>query len=256
MESATPPRSAASSKRTLLVIAGAVGASVLVLCCCGVVGAAIFEDEERKRSAMPSTTVSTPPSAEGQWHGPSRKPSATPPTTISPTTNPSARTETPPTRAPAPVLLTNLGATVADWNAHHKADTRFEPGAAFDPNPVLARDGDSLHTSTRYSVIEMSGRIVSYGLRFKPATSVDAARAQLLRELPTDAVVAWFDVKPECARTFIKSATLRRLTDSQQGAMVGLYSGKAADHFNPRDVWTASLILIDESPELRAEFEC
>jgi len=151
--------------------------------------------------------------------------------------------------------VSNFGATIADWEANHVRDPRF-PSGAYDPQSALARDRDGLHTAKRYQVIEQTGRITAYKLRFPAQTTINAARTEVMNEFPGDATASWFTVKDNCSQMFLQSATLQRIFGPGRGALVAFYSGRAADHYDPRDVWTAALLLMTYSSTLQNEFGC
>jgi hypothetical protein len=111
----------------------------------------------------PTVATSTAPAA------PAPSSPATPPPTAAPTT--------PPTTAVG-ADLTALGATVAQWDAHHQQDPKAEKGSAFLPHyPV----GDA------YGAVNVTdGRIDGYDLGFAEGTPLAGAENLLLQQLPAD----------------------------------------------------------------------
>ena len=137
--------------------------------------------------------------------------------------------------------VTGFGATTAAWNAHHVADDRFDPGAAYDPDPSLARGGDE-RFDDRYSGVDHTGGTVeNYEMRFPPSTGVqEATQFVLASEFPPDAKVVWFRRLGTCAQMFVYSKTVDPSGDV--GALVEFSSGEAGDNYNPRDVWYALVV--------------
>jgi len=110
------------------------------------------------------------------------------------------------TAAPAKPMqpsLTGFGATTASWDAHHQADPKFTAGSAYDPTRGLGSPNDRY-----YQVIAMGGLILSYSERFAAGTSLASAKAQAMRELPSDAHVLWSATKDTCTQMGVTSARL------------------------------------------------
>jgi hypothetical protein len=135
--------------------------------------------------------------------------------------------------------LTGFGASKAAWNAHHRADDRFDPGSAYDPTPSLAR-GDQRHNDRYYNVQAQAGKITSYEMRFPPSTGIKEAKRSILAEFPSDANIGWFKRRSSCAQMWVGSAQIER-TNTIDGALVTFSSGEAGDQYDPNDVWSAIL---------------
>lgn len=104
--------------------------------------------------------------------------------------------------------LTGFGATTASWDAHHQADPNFTAGSAYDPTPGLAPPGDPTRDDRYYSVNSQNGHITSYSERFAAGTSLASAKAQAMREMPSDAHVLWSATKDTCTQMGVTSARL------------------------------------------------
>ncbi len=128
--------------------------------------------------------------------------------------------------------LTGFGATIAHWNQHHTADTKYAKDSTYDPGPGLGDDdsaGDRFFGAT-----PLSGRMELYDMRLQPDTPISAAKAEVLAsEFPRNGRITWFKVKDTCAQMLVRSKTLEHTID--QFALVEFASGDAADHYNPRD---------------------
>lgn len=114
--------------------------------------------------------------------------------------------------SPSPVSnptdgLTDYGATVAVWDAHHVEDRRYALGAAYDPDPSLAVPNDPQHDDRYYAVDPLYGRVLVYEMRV-PGEPVSMAQVDALRELPPDARRLWFATKGSCAQLAMQSRTL------------------------------------------------
>ncbi|HEY3810165.1 MAG TPA: hypothetical protein VGL49_01930, partial [Acidimicrobiales bacterium] len=80
--------------------------------------------------------------------------------------------------------LTGFGATSAEWNAHHRADTTKAPGAAYLPYI----SGPSGLGGDQYQRVRVTaGRVISYGITLPQGTSQAAAEQFLAVQLPSDA---------------------------------------------------------------------
>jgi hypothetical protein len=146
--------------------------------------------------------------------------------------------------------LTGFGATNASWNHHHRADTRFDPGSAYDPDPSL---GDHQRFDSRYyAVNHEAGRVTNYSMRFPSRTGVGNAKASILSsEFPPDAKIVWFKRKGTCAQMYVRSAKLARATHS--GALVEFTSGDAGTYYDARAVGDAILVGL---PEPATSYDC
>ena len=99
--------------------------------------------------------------------------------------------------------LTGFGATTASWDAHHQADPKFTAGSAYNPTPGLGSPNDRY-----YGVNSQNGHITSYSERFAAGTSLASAKAQAMREIPSDARVLWSATKDTCTQMGVTSARL------------------------------------------------
>jgi Protein of unknown function (DUF2510) len=72
--------------------------------------------------------------------------------------------------------LTGFGATVSAWNAHHVADTKFAPNAAYNPDPALpSYSGQDVYVA----VLWQDGRALNYQMNIPGQSIRDAiARAR------------------------------------------------------------------------------
>ncbi len=117
-------------------------------------------------------------------------------------------------------MLSNYGATVADWDAHHVGDTRYDPTTAFDPTPGLGPDEQ--HDDAYYLVMVDAGRVDSYTKRMPHGVSITEARTLVLADMPPDTKTLWFVTKATCAQEELRSATLgRALADPAIGDGAG-----------------------------------
>lgn len=116
---------------------------------------------------------------------------------------PTPRRSAPPTSlASAGPIVTGFGATEAAWNSNHTADSKYAPGAVYDPDPNV-RSGD------RYdATMHTDGHVLGYTMNLPAGTTVDAAKAAVLREFPSDASIIWFVARDSCALLEVKSALL------------------------------------------------
>jgi hypothetical protein len=140
--------------------------------------------------------------------------------------------------------LTAFGATVTHWNQHHRADTRFVRGSAYDPDTSL---GDHRHFDDKYfSVSVISGRVETYYMEFRSGTGIAQAKAMVLSsEFPRDAKITWFKRKGTCAQMLVHSKTLERTI--HQYALVEFSSGDAADYYDPSDASQLTLLTVTGS---------
>jgi hypothetical protein len=142
------------------------------------------------------------------------------------------------------VPITDYGAVLAVWAAHHDADERFDPGAMWDPTPGWGPDdanNDKVNNTTL-----TGGRVLSYDL-YLPRPSVTAAKAIALATatLPADAAVLWRQQFPGCYVVQLSSATLgaalaaKPFRNPQGQVQLQLRSGSptgTADPFDPAKV--------------------
>lgn len=148
-------------------------------------------------ACAPGGTAGTPSVATSS---PAVSASAAP--TQSPAPSPSARqVPCPTTPAPAPAgSLRSLGATLADWNAHHDADPDhpgwYLPGATDAPD--------------RYTNLACTadGHVSGYTLNFKPPLTPDVADQAVIAELPADAVRTAASTGTNCAARTYASRSL------------------------------------------------
>lgn len=168
-------------------------------------------------------------------------------TTSSATSNPAASTA--PTASPAPVI-TGFGATDAAWNAHDTADSDFAPGAAYNPDPNLPKING--HTGARYvATNHTNGRVLGYMMNLMPGTTLDAAKATVSQEFPSDASFVWFAARDTCAQLEVKSATLgAALSDLKIGDPDGLAfieldteHSEGTASYDPKNINQAILLL-------------
>jgi len=134
--------------------------------------------------------------------------SATPVATRpSPTASPVDSATPDPSTSAAPVPITDYGAVLAAWAAHHDADERFDPGAMWDPTPGWGPD-DANNDKFNDTALT-GGRVLSYDM-YVPRPSVAAAKAIALATatLPADAEILWRQQFPGCYVVELTSATL------------------------------------------------
>lgn len=142
--------------------------------------------------------------------------------------------------------LTGFGATDAAWDARHREDTRFASGAAYDPDPSLARGGDQRYTDRYYGVIH-NGNVLSYEMRFPSRTGIQSAKRSLLAsEFPSDAKVVWFKQKKTCAQMLVRSKKVNRELGARVVALVE-FSSAADDRYDSSEVSYAIVIGIDRA---------
>lgn len=116
----------------------------------------------------------------------------------------------PPAPPPAQPII-GFGATIADWNANHVADTRFNTNAVYNPDPSLGYD--ELHDSKYYMVQVQNGQVLGYEMRLPNGSSLSAAQAEIMQEFPPDASILWqqartSDPSDSCYQMEIKSSRL------------------------------------------------
>jgi hypothetical protein len=102
--------------------------------------------------------------------------------------------------------LTGFGATVSAWNAHHTADKRFAPNAAYDPDPALpSYSGQDVYVAVQWQ----DGRALNYEMNI-PGQPIRDAIARALQELPPDARELWGLKRETCYQAELSSPTLGR----------------------------------------------
>jgi hypothetical protein len=103
--------------------------------------------------------------------------------------------------------LTGYGATSQEWNAHHTADSRFDPGSAYDPDSSLApNQGQDVYVAVNLQ----DGRVVDYQMNI-PGGSIRDAIARALEELPPDAYKLWGVARNGCYLAVLTSRTLSKV---------------------------------------------
>jgi len=183
---------------------------------------------------------STAPQADARAPGQATRPAAK----TQPDKPANQKANTPPTRpakaAASERELTGFGATRPAWDAHHTADTRFEPGAAYEPDPSLARGNDRVE-DRYYGVLNDGATVTSYNMRFPRQTGIREAKLIVLAsEFPPDAKIAWFRTLDTCAQMLVYSKRVARA--GTEAALFEFTTGVAADKYNPRDVWDAIVL--------------
>jgi hypothetical protein len=111
--------------------------------------------------------------------------------------------------------LTGFGATVEAWNANHTADSDFDPGSVYDPDPSLP----SLNGHTGATYVEVNpqdDRVVSYDIH-TTGLSESAAVARALQELPSDASKLWGVNKGTCYQAELASDSLGQALPADLG---------------------------------------
>jgi hypothetical protein len=108
-----------------------------------------------------------------------------------PAVSTSSAPTTTPTAAASPVQdeITGFGATQAIWSAHHTPDTRYDPGAAYDPMPGWGVD--DRHNAKFFSVSYSGGRVDSYSMNMPAKATEKVAMQVVLSALPPDALILW-----------------------------------------------------------------
>jgi hypothetical protein len=135
-----------------------------------------------------------------------------------------------------------LGATDADWNRAHQADTAANtPDSAYDP---MARQYGGLQD--RFAQVNhIDGRVASFDLAYPPGTNVKEASREAMTTLPLDATHGPLVLLDICAAMQIESQTLQRETGSPD-AVVFFSSGPADDHYS-RDAVADSEIAANQT---------
>jgi hypothetical protein len=176
--------------------------------------------------------------------------SAPPALAIQPSTPPppAASLPAPPRQAVPAGQLIAFGATVPNWNAHHRLDPAVAGGTAYNPEAAVAGNG---RLADRYvRVLPLNGRILQYTVQLPRGTPFATASAQALAELPADLRLIWRQQQGACTQASYTSPTLaRELTDvgDPKGAVLieyrsGITVGAAYD---ATDVTSATLSALD-----------
>lgn len=174
---------------------------------------------------------------------------------------PDAASQAPPTQRSVPPPAASLavpqapsgqliafGATVPNWNAHHRLDAAAAGGTAYNPEAAVAGNG---RLADRYvRVLPLNGRILQYTVQLPRGTPFATASAQALAELPADLRLIWRQQRGACTQASYTSPTLaRELTDvgDPKGAVLieyrsGITVGAAYD---ATDVTSATLSALD-----------
>lgn len=112
--------------------------------------------------------------------------------------------------------LTGFGASDTSWDSGHRADPRFAPGSAYDPDPSV---GTADHDNRYYAVIHNHGRVVGYSMQMPNGTPIVLAKEIMLREFPRDVQTRWFVIRDSCAQMAVRSQTLSDSLAPSQGSV-------------------------------------
>lgn len=123
----------------------------------------------------------------------------------------------PATPSPSPtsgaaLSIPGIGATRHDWDASHTPNpgTQFDPRAVYGYDPTLPFGQNG---AVYFAVTDKgTDRIQSYIMNMHPVDR-DGALAQVRRELPADATIAWDLKKTHCYLVAFSSATLAAATN-------------------------------------------
>lgn len=85
------------------------------------------------------------------------------------------------------VVLTGYGATQTEWDSTHTEDSNFAADTTYDPNNNLGNG----YGDTYVAVLWTNGRALGYQMGFPSNTSLDNAKAIVMKEFPTDADILW-----------------------------------------------------------------
>ncbi len=154
-------------------------------------------------------------------------------------TQPSGPAPTVTTTTTAAVDLPGIGTTDAAWNAKHKADSRFTPGSAYDPDPNLVSG------KARYVVvIHQNGRIFGFQLNLPPGTDENGAVTRALQELPADTTIDHGTDKafPTCKLLFAHSATLDSVLGNNDDVVLMIETGPT-EAYTPSSISDVSFVL-------------
>jgi hypothetical protein len=107
--------------------------------------------------------------------------------------------------------VTAFGATLDVWKAHHVEDKnpKLNSGCCWNPDPKLdlgpggGTQDDYVSLSTDDNIVDHYDMLFNYR-----GTTIDQARQAAMRELPPDAVVAFFVHGTKCAVLEVTSQTL------------------------------------------------
>src|SRR5205823_10873334 len=115
----------------------------------------------------------------------------------------------PPPRQVAPNgQIIAFGATLQNWNAHHRLDGAVAGGTAYNPDSAVAGNG---RLADRYvRVLPLNGRILQYTIQLPRNTSFATASAQALAELPADVRLIWRQQRGPCTQAPYTSPTRAR----------------------------------------------
>ena len=173
-------------------------------------------------SSPTSPTSSSPAAAASTTAPPSPSPAKSSPAAV-----PSAAAAAPPPAVPVDAL-TGFGALASTWDAHHTADTSYNPGSAFDPDPNLPQANG--RTGDRYVMVQYAeGYVTSFQVNEPSGTSVAAAMRDIVgRDMPPDTKVLWTRDQSSdgCFQEEVASAALGRalrgggLADSQGAVLL------------------------------------
>lgn len=107
-------------------------------------------------------------------------------------------------------VITGFGATLSAWNAHHTADKKFDPNAAYDPDPALpSYSGQDVYVAVQWQ----DGRALDYQMNI-PGESIHRAIVRALEELPPDGRELWGLKRDSCYQAELTSRTLGRALSS------------------------------------------
>jgi hypothetical protein len=127
------------------------------------------------------------------------------PTASSTTTQASTEASDSPSASTSNDALRGFGATLSAWNAHHTADTRFAPNAAYNLDPALpSYSGQDVYVAVQWQ----DGRAMNYQMNI-PGQPIRDAIARALQELPPDAHELWGARRDTCYQAELSSKTLR-----------------------------------------------
>jgi hypothetical protein len=123
------------------------------------------------------------------------------------------------TVAKVPVLI-GFGATLPDWNANHTADQnpKLFQNSVYNPDP------NSKDPSDRYFAVTFKGgRALQYEMRLPEKTTIDQAKAIVLKDFPNDASVIWYNPNAgQCALMEVQSKILATVLSTPSiGAIQG-----------------------------------
>lgn len=126
--------------------------------------------------------------------------------TSSPPTQVSTQASDSPTAGTSNDTLTGFGATTGAWNTRHAEDTRFAPGAAYDPDSALpSYSGQDVYVAVQWQ----DGRAMNYQMNIQDQPIRDAI-ARALQELPPDAHELWGARRDTCYQAELTSPALGR----------------------------------------------